>query len=176
MDAQELRKAGVLLDYCRNAVVPQIPVVADVLHVLGFGADDEYYRFCVANVSTYVVNVHLVAAGAAHKVLNMEKFNLDTAKVDIAWAILELCPPEACCWFNSVYRDIVRLTGQSAPPDGQSRESLMRGCSCESCRETVESENMPLADPQKDPMWMTTTPMIWSESEKLQLVGGHAVG
>lgn len=80
--------------FCPEAAVPEIPYVQDVLYALRLSESDFYYGFCATNHSTYVHNVHLVAAAVAHDVLNMEQGSEEKARRIIAKKILEMCPEE----------------------------------------------------------------------------------
>jgi len=134
MNLAQLKKAGICFDFCPDAVVPEIPKVQDVLFAMRLVETDESYIFARDNHSTYVVNVGLVIAAVGHKVLGIRWDEEITRRQVIAKAIVELCPSEARCLFNSAYVDAKRIAGEAIPmPEKPGRDTLLEACECNSC-------------------------------------------
>lgn len=141
MSLEVFKKAGIELCYCRYAMFPQIPYVQDVLYILQLSGEKDarnnYSPEGAANWSTYIENAVLVAAAVGYKVLGMEPYDEAEARKIIAGAIIELCPAEARCFFNSAYAEATRIEGHEVPPKTAYAKTLRRACSCLYCREVI---------------------------------------
>lgn len=131
MNLETFTKVGIRFDFCRFAVVPEIPHVQDVIYALRLSEEEKKYRFCLQNHITYIANVHLVATA----VIGSMQFAVESKmRQIIAQAIIELCPDEARCLFNSAFVEAKELAGQEVPPKDANREQLLASCSCTECR------------------------------------------
>lgn len=134
MNLDTLKKAGVYLDRCRFAVVPEIPVVQDVLYALRMSDEQKYYDFCLSNHEIYVTNVHLVAAAVGFEVASMRPYDEARARKIIAQAILDLTRPKDKCLFDSALAEAAEVVvGKPAPSKFGDRETLLATCGCASC-------------------------------------------
>lgn len=145
MNLETLTQAGITLDYCTHAVVPEIPRVQDVLFAMRL-SDEQYsgyFEFCRNNHSTYVVNVGLVIAAVGHEVLNQEGgYDEVAGRRIIAHAIVELCPSEARCIFNGAYVAAQEeLSGTSSPVREMNRDEMIANCSCPHCVRRFREES-----------------------------------
>jgi hypothetical protein len=136
MNLEELKRAGIHFDFCPNAVAPEIPYVQDVLFALRLTDEQKYFDFCVANHRTYIVNVGLVIAAVGYVIFDREHYNEAESRKAIARAILELCPEEARCLHRSAYIEARKIAREAIPPEGMSREQLLKRCSCPLCELT----------------------------------------
>lgn len=175
MGADKFVLAGVLLDYCEGAVIPQTPHVQDVLYAMRMAQEDTYFLFATANASGYIENVALVVAACGQEVLTMRPFDEQQARRIIAQTILELCDERASCWFNMAFKEAVEQTGAEVPPVGTPRNELAQGCSCSRCEKTVVEEGLELPEGAELPGWMRANQLPESEHLKHMLLGGHAV-
>lgn len=146
MNIETLKKAGIYLYYCRNAMFPQIPRVQDVLCILQLADEkDAHGYYCpagAANWGEYIANSVLVAAAVATKVFYMERYDEVEARKMIAEAILELCPPEARCLFHDAFVEAQEIfVGQRAPSRITDRETLLQTCGCEECKRTIRERS-----------------------------------
>lgn len=141
MNTDGFKRAGIFFDYCRNAVVPEIPYVQDVLFALRLSAEQRYYDFCASNHATYVVNIALVIAAVGHKVLCMERYDKAEARKIIAQTILDLTAPQDKCLFNNALTEAAEaVTGQPAPSRGADRDAILMACDCAGCKEIIREE------------------------------------
>lgn len=138
MDLEELKRAGIRFDFCPDAVVPEIPYVEDVLFALRRTNEQKYYDFCVSNHRTYIVNVGLVIAAVSYAIFAAERYDEAEARRIIARAILELCPEEAKCLFNSAYVEAKKIVGEDVPPKDVDVKTLWQLCGCPRCRDRAE--------------------------------------
>ena len=126
-----LKKAGIRFDYCPDAVVPEIPYVQDVLYAMQLSDEQKNYDFCHGNHATYIVNVGLVIAAAGYQVLCMGLYNEVKARSIIAKTIVDLCPEEAKCFFNSAFVEAKIMAGEELPVAlSADREALQKACAC----------------------------------------------
>src|SRR3990167_5669716 len=140
MNLETLTKAGVHFDYCPDAVVPEIPHVQDVLYAMRLTDAQESFEFCVGNHATYIVNVGLVIVAVGYDVLCMEpRYDEAKARTIIARAIIELCPEDARCLFNSAYTQAQEIAGEKVYFRTTSREQLLSACGCSRCKEILDS-------------------------------------
>lgn len=139
MNIDTLKKAAVCFSHCRDAGVPEIPYIQDVLYVLEISADQHAYTFGVRNHSTYIVNVCLAAAAVGHDVLNMEKYDEIKARKIVARAILDLCTNEDRCLFNPSVCEAMKELGHIVPA---ARDDLIRTCNCPSCKRRCKEEGL----------------------------------
>jgi len=139
MNTDTFKKAGIHFTHCRNAGVPEIPYVQDVLYALRLSRDEHAYTFSVSNHSTYVVNVCLAAAAVGHDVLNMDRYDEAEARKIIAQTILDLCAPNDRCLFNPSVAEATIALGGKVP---ESRESRLLACSCASCKKRSRDEGL----------------------------------
>lgn len=145
MNIETFKKAGFCFSYSRFAVFPQIPYVQDVLYALQL-SDKKHERGYygpegAGNWATYIENLMLVAAAVASKVLYTERYDKAKARKVIAEAIMELCPAQAKCLFNSAFVAAQEeLVGQPAPSRRASREEILQVCGCAGCKETIREE------------------------------------
>lgn len=148
MNIETLKKDGIRFSYSRYAVFPQIPYVQDVLYVLQL-TDEKHKRGNygpegAGNWPEYIANLMLVAAAVAGKVLFMEHYDEAQAQARkiIAEAIMDLCPPEAKCLFNSAFVSAQEeFTGVPAPSRTASRDMILRTCGCAECKRTIRDGN-----------------------------------
>lgn len=145
MNLEELKRAGIRFDFCPNAVAPEIPYVQDVLFALRLTDEQKNYDFCAANHVAYIVNVALVVAAVGYGVLCMEPYDQAEAKKIIARAIIELCPEEAKCLFQSAYMEAKRIVGEEIPPADTActcpRCNESGGDGCDDCRRDYDEES-----------------------------------
>ncbi|MBI2552004.1 hypothetical protein HYW17_01735 [Candidatus Uhrbacteria bacterium] len=148
MNLETLKKAGIRFDYCRDGVFPQIPYTQDVLYVLQLSDEKDAQGYYgpegARNWSTYIENVLLAAAAVASRVLNMERYDEAAARKIIAEAIMELCPPEAKCLFNSAFvaAQEIFFMGEPALSRTADRETLLRACDCQKCRSILHERRL----------------------------------
>ena len=136
---EKFKKAGICFSYSTFAAVPEIPRVADVLFALRLSEHEENYSFCVNNHEIYVANVHLVAAAVCFEVLFMRPYDEAKARKIIAKAIVDLCPEEARCLFESAFVDAKIAAGEGLPvARSADRETLRWACVCRKCRQFIE--------------------------------------
>lgn len=135
---ETFKKAGIQLNYCPNATVPQIPRISDVLYVLRLKEEETYFSFGCGNHPPYVTNVLLVAAAVAYEVLSMRTYDEIAVKKIIAQAIFDLCPEDARCLFNTAfmeaasYAEKLNLAPQACTVNEEPLRSI---CSCARCQE-----------------------------------------
>lgn len=136
MIIENLKKAGIRFSFCPQAAVPEIPRVQDVLYAMKLSPEQINYDFCVSNHSTYVVNVGLAIYACGYEVLGMEKYDENKAREIIAKAILELCPENARCLFNSAFVEARKLAKLPDVPKAENAAALRKICGCPRCKET----------------------------------------
>lgn len=143
---ERFKQAGICFSYCRFAVVPEIPYGQDVLFALRLTDMQRSYNFCRDNHATYIVNVGLVIAAVSYDVLGMERYDEAEARKIIAKAILELCPSEAKCLFNSAFVEAQEIfVGKPAPSRTASRDEILKVCGCAECAHAqIEQERLAL--------------------------------
>lgn len=146
MNIETLKKTGICFSFSRYAVFPQIPYVQDVLYVLQLGEKHPrniYSPEGAANWPEYIANTMLVAAAVASSVLFMECYDEAKARKIIAEAIMELCPPEAKCLFNSAFVEAQEIfVGQPAPSRRMASKQIREVCGCTECRWRVQEEKV----------------------------------
>jgi len=134
-------KVDIYFDFCRDAVVPEIPRVQDVLYALRLTDEQKSFDFCRDNHATYIVNVGLVIVAIGYKVLSMERYDEAVARKLIAEAIIALCPPEAKCLFNSAFVEAQEIfVGKPAPSKTASRRDVLDACGCAECTRMATEE------------------------------------
>lgn len=117
----------------------------DVLYVLQLSPDrHERGYYCptgAANWSTYIENTLLVAAAVASRVLNMEHYDEAKACKMIAKAIIDFCPPQAKCLFNSAFVE-AQEEAEGMPSAFRSAdcETLRATCGCPECKKSYAEE------------------------------------
>lgn len=137
MSVETFKQAGIRFDYCRAAVVPEVPYVQDVLYALRLSEEQKNYDFCRSNHELYNANVHTVAAAVGFEIMSMRPYDEAKARQIIAKAIIELCPDEARCLFNNAYYEAVKLIGEEVPPKSADAETIQWVCSCPHCKEAL---------------------------------------
>jgi hypothetical protein len=126
-----------LFYYSCDAAVPQIPQIQDVLFALRLSDEQQAYNFCRSNHEVYVVNVHLAASVVVSRGILSAK--QDMIRKMIAVTVMDLCPEEAKCFFNSAYVEVRREVGGSIPPQDIGRQKLQKLCGCKHCMKTQDS-------------------------------------
>jgi len=135
----KLKAAGIRFSYCKFSTLPEIPCVTDVLYAMELGEKQECYSFCVGNHATYTENIGLVLAATAVNVLCQERYDEAIARKIIAEAILDLCPDEAKCLFNSAFVNAQEIaSGVPAPSKTAKYKDIVLACGCSSCKQKLE--------------------------------------
>ncbi|MFH0780050.1 MAG: hypothetical protein V1928_04325 [Parcubacteria group bacterium] len=135
MNLENLKKAGIRFNYCRQAVVPEIPRVQDVLYAMKLSPEQINYDFCVSNHSIYVANVGLAIFACGNAVLGLEKYDETEARKIIAKTILDLCPDIARCLFNNAFVEARKLALQLDVPKAENAAALRKICGCPECKQ-----------------------------------------
>ena len=134
--------------FCPDAAVPEIPDVQDVLYVLRLAEADRSYEFCLRNHTTYVMNVHLVAAKLASEVqiaATLHQQGEAAMRRCIAGMIVDLCPPQAKCLFLSAYVRAMQVAEREVQSiAGCDRWERMQRCGCSTCTQRIRAEGSAL--------------------------------
>jgi hypothetical protein len=136
--------------YCSNAMVPKIPSAQDVLFALRLSKQEDVYSFCRGNHEVYVDNVQLVVDKIGAMVKSVWP-NEVKAKQVIAKAIVDLCPEEARCLFNTAYVEAKIMAGQEhwEVVLSSCAEILRQTCTCPEHRQpATEERQQTLSDNQ----------------------------
>ena len=131
-------KTGVCFIYSPNTINRQIPSVNDVLDALWFAEEKENDPLSQKDREVYINrNVYLAALAASFEVRGMRSSEEELERI-IARTIIDLCPEKARCHSDSAYVEAKRLVGdKDVPSPNASPDSLVYGCPCKNCRETI---------------------------------------
>lgn len=141
-----IKNGNVRFVYSIYAVVPEIPIVIDVLFALRLSDEQKYYWFASANHETYISNVHLAAAAVGTSIYLMRpQVDKDKARKMIARAIVDLCPPKAACLFNHAYTKALDELDKNPIQKKWTRNDRIAACSCSQCGQRRIEESIPEA-------------------------------
>jgi hypothetical protein len=143
----KIMNAGIRLSYSEYACFPQIPHTQDVLYALQLSDQkderDYYSPAGAGNWGTYIENLMLVSAVVGADVLCMEPYDEAGAKKIVAQAIIDLCPEEAKCLFDSAFVEARMLVDETTPDVVRlPRRELILFCGCRKCARRIEDEGI----------------------------------